>query len=162
MWALHRSAMTKHFYLHIRLNPFFNRTEVWCVPIYYIGRLYIIFLFLIFEIIQRFYLCDTVLKEHFFGILMTWPISTSSTCITLKTILTLGCDEFVPHFDTVVGLTPNFSHSHLLVFFFSANNIFNLFMSSMIAFLFANIMNYFHLWFMLSYKIYFNGRNLSI
>lgn len=42
-----------------------------------------------------------------------------------RTISKLGCDEFVHHFETVVGLTPNCSHSHLFVFFFSANNIFS-------------------------------------
>jgi len=32
-----------------------------------------------------------------------------------------GCDEFVHHFETVVGAHPNYLDSQRLVFFFSAN-----------------------------------------
>ena len=52
-------------------------------------------------------------------------MSASKTFIIFRTISKLGCDEFVHHFETVVGLTPNCSHNHLFVFFFSANNIFS-------------------------------------
>ena len=40
-----------------------------------------------------------------------------------------GCDEFVHHLETVDGLTPSSSDSHLLVFFCSTNTIFRRFTS---------------------------------
>ena len=60
-------------------------------------------------------------------------MSTSNKSAIFSKLVISGCDVFVHHFDTVDGLTPICSESHLLVRFFSTKTSLILFTSSIIA-----------------------------
>ena len=52
------------------------------------------------------------------------------TLAIFNRLLKSGCDELVHHFETVEGVTPICSESHLFVRFFSTSTSFILFISS--------------------------------
>lgn len=76
---------------------------------------------------------------------ISFLMSIFNRSVIFSTVAKSGCDEFVHHFDTVEGFTPNSSANHLLVFFFSTSINFKRFMSSVTRNICTKIMNLFHL-----------------
>ena len=76
--------------------------------------------------------CD--IKYCLYSLTINSFISTPSKSEIFSKLLRSGCDEFVHHFDTVDGFTPNCSASHLLVRFFSTKTTFMRFISSITLF----------------------------
>ena len=61
---------------------------------------------------------------------MSSLMSIFNRSVIFSTVAKSGCEEFVHHFDTVEGFTPNSSASHLLVCFFSTSINFKLLLSA--------------------------------
>ena len=79
-------------------------------------------------------------------------MSTSNKSAIFSKLVISGCDVFVHHFDTVDGLTPICSDSHLLVRFFSTKTSFIRFTSSIITPFSRKYSDYFSFLLLLSNK----------